>query len=313
MIGRLSLPALCLFTLLPTLIEQPPASQRQEGQQQPIRVEVEAVNVLVAVTDQNGRFVTDLPKDRFEVREDGKTQKITNFSHETNLPLRIGLLMDTSASVRTKLDFEVRAATNFLRSIMRPQDKTLLVEFDRAVSLISDFSSSPATISEELKKLRAGGGTAMLDAVFAVSRDKLTDPTTRNTIVLLSDGVDLDSQRSLREAVEMAQKSAVIVYAIGTNKFGASGDSGGEKRLSELAEKTGGRAFFPYSPELLEDAFRKIDEELRSQYSLTYTPTNKTRDGKFRKLKIKISDGKELRLRYRPGYYAPTVEPAGSP
>ncbi len=276
-------------------------------QPEPIRVEVEAVNVLVAVTDKNGRFITDLQADRFEIFDNGKRQTITNFSQESNLPLRIGLLVDTSASVRTKLDFEVRSATNFLRSVMKPGDQTLLVEFDRAISLLSDFSSSPADIAEQMKRLRAGGGTALLDAVFTVSRDKMTDPTARNTIVILSDGADRDSQKSLREAVEMAQRAGVIIYAIGTNKFGASGDSGGEKMLEELAEKTGGRAFFPYSPELLEDAFRMIDAELRGQYSLTFVPAGGKRDGKFHKLKVKLKKDKGLTVRHRPGYFAPSA------
>lgn len=279
-------------------------------QQEPIRVEVEAVNVLVAVTDKQGRFVTDLQRDRFQIFENGKRQKITNFSHETNLPLRIGLLIDTSASVRTKLDFEVRAATNFIFSVMKSRDRTLLVEFDRAVSLISDFTHSASRIAEQLKKLRAGGGTALLDAVYAVSRDKMTESGARKTIVIVSDGVDLDSRRNLREAVEMAQKSGVIIYAIGTNKFGADGDSEGEKTLRELTEKTGGRAFFPYSPEQLERAFEMIDEELRSQYSITYVPTNKKRDGKFRKLKVKLEKDKGMKLRYREGYFAPEAGPA---
>jgi VWFA-related protein len=280
-------------------------SSSQEVQQDPIRIEVEAVNVLVSVTDSKGRHVTDLTQDRFRVFENGAPQELTNFSIETDLPLQIGLLIDTSASVRTKLGFEKAAATNFVRSVMRPQDQTLLVEFDSGVTLINDFTTKPAEIADKLQKLRAGGGTALLDAVYAVSRDKMGSANVRKTIILVSDGADLNSKRSVREAVEMAQSSGVTVYGIGTNRFGASGNKKGEAMLNELAKKTGGRAFFPYSSERMEDAFQLIDDELRSRYSLTYIPENKDRDGKFRKLKVKLEKGKKYKLRYREGYFAP--------
>lgn len=276
----------------------------QQSQQEPIRIEVEAVNVLVSVTDSKGRFITDLPRERFQIFEDGKKQRITNFTHETELPLQIGLLIDTSASVRPKLEFEKTAATNFVRSVLRPQDQVLLVEFDSGVSLISDFTNRPTVITRQLQSLRAGGGTALLDAVYAVSRDKMTTPGVRKALVILSDGADLNSTRSLKEAVEMAQTSGVTLYGIGTSRFGASADHKGEEMLTDLAEGTGGRAFFPYGEATLSDSFQQIDQELRSRYSLAYIPANKARDGKFRKIRVKIEKGKSYSLRYRPGYYA---------
>ncbi len=276
------------------------------GQGDPIRVEVEAVNVLVTVTDKNGRFVTDLTRDRFKVFEDGQQQEVTNFSHQSDLPLHIGLLIDTSASVRPKLDFEKRAATQFVRSVMTPRDQTLLAEFDSAVNLISDFTSRPSAIARQIQALRAGGGTALLDALYKVTRDKMTAPGARKTIIVLSDGADLDSKRTLGETLRILQTSGVTVYAIGTNRFGASGDKKGEKALIQVAEETGGRAFFPYSEQLFSEAFDQINRELRSQYSLTYVPSGRAAAGEFRKLRVKVEKGGNLQLRYRRGYYAKT-------
>lgn len=272
-----------------------------------IRVEVEAVNVLVGiVTDKNGRFVTDLSAEEFEVFEDGVRQEVTNFGRETSLPLRIALLIDTSSSVRLHLDFQKQAATNFLHSILRLQDQALLVEFDTGVSLLHDFTNRPGTIAREIEKLRAGGGTALIDALYEVSREKMSESDARKTIVVVSDGRDLNSQRTLEDVLKMVHSSGVIVYAIGTNRLSADQDKKGEKVLEELTEKTGGRVFFPYSVENLASAFDVIDEELRSQYSLTYVPTNKARDGKFRKIRVKLIDQKGLTVRHREGYFAAT-------
>ncbi len=273
----------------------------QKGE--PIRVKVDAVNVLVTVTDRKGRFVTDLTQDRFKVYENGKLQEITNFSHQTDLPLRIGLLMDTSASVRTKLAFEKQGATQFLRSVMRPGDRALLAAFDSGVSLISDFTSRSSEVARQIQGLRAGGGTALLDAVYLVTRDKMNSPAVRQTIVVLSDGADLDSKRTLEETLRIVQSQGVTVYAIGTNRFGASGDKKGEKALIALSEETGGRAFFPYSEQQFTDSFEQVNQELRSQYSLTYVPQNPITVGEFRKLKVRLAKGKDLQLRYRSGYF----------
>ncbi len=289
------------------------APQTRSGQE-PIRVEVEAVNLLVTVVDPQGRFVTDLTRDRFRVFEKGREQELTNFSHETDLPLHIGLLIDTSASVRTKLDFEKRAATNFVHAVMRQQDQTLLVEFDAGVTLISDFTNKPSRIADQIKGLRAGGGTALLDAVYAVCRDKMTASGVRRTIVLLSDGADLNSQRSMDETLDMVQRSGVTIYGIGTTGFGADRDKKGEDMLLKLAEDSGGRAFFPYSPDQMADAFDTINQELRSQYSLTYVPKDKDRKGKFRRVKVRLVKGKNLKVRHRKGYYAvPLPEATDSP
>jgi len=281
-----------------------PAYQESE-----IFIEVEAVNVLVTVMDRDGHFVTDIPKSHFHVYEDDFEQTITNFMSETDMPLKVGLLIDTSSSVRMKLDFEKQAATNFIRSVMRTGDVALLVEFDQGVSLLHDFTRNPSAIVREIKKLRAGGGTALLDAIYTVSRDKMVGPEARKALVLLSDGQDLNSVRNLDETLDMAKDAGVVIYSIGTSKFGADVNRKGEKMLEQLSDQTGGRAFFPYSADLLNEAFELINQELRSQYSLTYVPTNKLRDGTYREIKVKVDDKRDLSLRYRKGYFAPTAPP----
>jgi Ca-activated chloride channel homolog len=180
-----------------------------------IRVEVEAVSLLVTVTDERGRFVTDLREDQFEIRDEGVVQEITNFSHQTDLPLRIALLIDTSSSVRLKLDFEKQTATKFIHSLMRPRDQALLVEFDSGVSLLHDFTRRPDDIAREIRNLRAGGGTALIDALYTVSRDKMAERETRQTMVVVSDGRDLNSRRTVEEALEMVHRSRVTIYAVG--------------------------------------------------------------------------------------------------
>ncbi len=280
------------------------AFQKSEPKSQ-IKVQVEAVNVLVTVMDRDGRYVTNLDRNRFQIFEDKKLQTIQNFEHQTDLPLRLGLMIDTSASVRLKLDFEKQAATNFVRAVMRPEDQALLVEFDTGVQLVNDFTDRPGVIADKLRRLRAGGGTSLLDALYVVAQEMMASGTDRRAIVVLSDGEDRNSKRDLDETTEMLQRSGVVVYAIGTSKFGASSNPQGEDTLKKLAEATGGRVFFPYSADLLDQAFEQINTELRSQYSLTYVPQNKERDGRYRRIQVKIVDSKGLKARYRDGYYAP--------
>jgi len=271
-----------------------------------VHVDVEAVNLFVTVTDSQGRFITDLTQERFIVYEDGVPQEISNFIQETDLPLRIGLLIDTSSSVRLKLGFEKEAAIKFIRSVMRKNDQALLVEFDEGVTLVHDFTSRSTAIVQAVKQLRAGGGTALWDAIYVVAREKMTDRLARKTLVVVSDGADLSSSRSLDDALEMVQASEVTIFSIGTSKFGATQNKKGENALKELSDETGGTAFFPYSTELLDESFDLINRELRSQYSVTYTPKNEARDGKFREIKVRLADSKGLKVRHKKGYWAPT-------
>ena len=282
-------------------------SPQSTGQQPsgPIRVEVLEVNVLVTVLDKQGRFVTDLTQDRFSIEEDKVPQQITKFAKETSLPLTVAMMIDTSGSVRLKLDFEKRATSWFINQIIQPDDQAMLVEFDTGATLLHDFTNRPSALVEELKGLRAGGGTALFDALYRVANEKMIGVSPRRVIVIVSDGDDLHSKRTMEEAIEEVQRSEATIYAIGTGKFGASSEPAGEKILKTLTEQTGGTLFMPYSEEQFEDAFAKINEELRSQYSVTYVPTNKKLDQTFRQIKVKIKDDKGLTIRYKKGYFAP--------
>lgn len=281
-------------------------SQRSED---PIRVEVEAVNLLVSVIDRkSGRFVKDLTADDFLIYEDGVLQRITNFSRETDLPLTIALCIDTSSSVRLKLEFEKQAAMDFIYTVMRPRDRTLLAEFDTGVTLLHDFTSNPNDLAEEIKRLRAGGGTSLYDAIYLISEQKLLYETGRRTMVILSDGGDLTSTHTLEEALRMAHMADVAIYAISTTRFGASIDYSGENALRQITESTGGRVFFPHSIAQLDTAFREVDEELRSQYNLTYVPTNREHDGSFRNIEVRVTR-RDTDIRHRKGYYIPSAPP----
>ncbi len=297
--------ALGLATILCFASFQNPPTSNPQQPSGPIRVEVLEVNVLVTVLDKQGRFVTDLTKDRFSIEEDKASQAITKFARETSLPLTVALMIDTSGSVRLKLDFEKRAASWFLNQIIQPDDQAMLVEFDTGATLLHDFTNRPSALVEELKGLRAGGGTALFDALYRVAYEKMIGVSPRRVIVIVSDGDDLHSKRTLEEAVQEVQRSEASIYAIGTSKFGASSEPKGEKILRTLTDETGGTVFLPYSEEQFEAAFEKINEELRSQYSLTYVPSNRKMDQQFRQIKVKIKDDKGLTIRYKKGYFAP--------
>jgi Ca-activated chloride channel family protein len=279
----------------------------QEQSEPMIRVEVEAVNLLVSVTTKEGRSVTDLDKGSFQVFEDGKRQNLANFGIESQLPLDIALMIDTSASVKTKLDFEKRAAVNFVFAVMKPRDRTMLVEFDTGVTLVSDFTSKPTEVARRIKGLQAGGGTALLDAVHVVAGTRFERTSRRNTIIIISDGADWNSIHTLEEAIRLLQQENIIIYAIGTQRIGTTPDRRGEKVLKGLADSTGGQVFYPYSIEQLHHAFDLINEELRSLYSLTYRPTRKSKNGSYRKVKVRLrKPHHKLVVRHRAGYYGAT-------
>ena len=294
----LALPVLLLMTgLLPQDVEQ--------EEDVPFRIEVDAVNILATIHDKDTRkFVTDLTKEDFEVYEDGVLQSVTNFTQQIDLPLTIGLCMDTSSSVRLKLPFEKEAAVDFLYTVMRPFDRVALVEFDTGVTLIHDFTSNPNELVREIEQLKAGGGTSLYDAIYLVSEQKMLNQPGRKTVVILSDGADLTSKHTFDETLRMSYQAEITIYAISTTRFGADVDHEGDNALKQLTESTGGRVFFPYSTSQLEEAFQEIDRELRSQYNLTYTPTNKRRDGEFREIKVRVSRD-SVNIRHRRGYFAP--------
>jgi Ca-activated chloride channel homolog len=270
-------------------------------------VNVELVNVLFTATDRKGRLVTDLDKSDLRLYEDNKLQAITNFSRETDLPLTIALLIDTSTSIRDRFKFEQQAAIDFLSKTLRPsKDRALLITFDSAIELVQDFTDDPETISRAIRQVRPGGGTKMLDAVYLACQEKLKAEQGRKVLILISDGDDNLSLETLGSTLEIAQKADVSIYTISTNSSGFFGLTApkSDKLLKRLAEETGGRAFFPFKAEDLSQSFQDISEELRSQYSLAYRSSNPNRDGSFRSIKIE-TDRKNLKVKSRKGYYAP--------
>jgi Ca-activated chloride channel family protein len=276
---------------------------------QTYRVSVDLVNVFCSVYDKDTKsFVTNLSREDFSIFEDGQKQEIKNFARETNQPLTIALLVDTSQSVAPKLKFEQEAATNFFYSVLKENDRAVLVEFNSAVSLLQDFTGNPNKLEKMISTLQAAGNTALYDAVVRICDEKLIRETGRKTIIILSDGEDSSSSETMERATGMAQMAEATIYSISINRggfFGVGGDTRtGDDVLKQLASATGGKALFPFQVEDLESAFRDINQELRSQYSLGYISSNPKHDGGYRRIEIKATD-RNLKLNYRKGYFAP--------
>jgi Ca-activated chloride channel homolog len=273
-----------------------------------IRKRVDEVNVLFIATDKHGKFVRNLNQNDFSFLDDHKpVQSIVNFRRETDLPLKLGLLIDVSGSVHTRFEFEQDAATSFMQHVLRPGfDKAFVMGFNSSQELTQDFTDSVPQLSRGVRSLRDGGGTALYDAIYRACRDKLlkeqSDRPQRKALILLSDGDDNQSEVTLAQAVEMAQRAEVIIYAISTD------DSGlilrGDKNLEKLAAATGGRAFFPFKMKDIKNSFAAIEDELRSQYVVSYHPADFDPDGRYRSIEISALK-KDLQVRARKGYYAP--------
>ena len=287
-----------------------PAPAAQADETTRILVDVTRVNMLFTVSDKKGRFVTNLTKEDFEVTEAKKSQAIQEFTAETDLPLRLGILIDTSNSIRDRFRFEQEAATQFVRSVIHVgQDKALLVSFDTAAELVADLEDDVEKLDTSIRNLRPGGGTALYDAIFFACRDKLQQDQPRHkfrrAIVVLSDGDDNQSRYTRDQALEMAQKADVVIYGISTNISRVPSD--GDKVLRYLTEETGGRAFFPFKVEDLEQSFENIANELRHQYNVYYRPDPLKTDGQYHTVDLKVKGRKELIVRARKGYYAPKM------
>lgn len=281
---------------------------------QSLTIDVDLVNVVFTVTDDEGHYVTSLTADDFTVYEDGVRQEITNFESETNLPLNIGLVIDVSASVREKLDFEREAANQFFYSTLeRGRDQALLIAFDNAPRLLQDFTDDVEDLAVGVEKLEAGGTSALYDAVWLAMNARMAAPggRGRKILIVISDGADTASRKSLDEVLEIAQKSDVSIYAISTNgtaNFQNRLQESGEKALGTLAAETGGLAFSPLRVEELRDIFAEISDELRSQYALGYVSSNAALDGSFREIRIEPRDRGD-RVKARSGYYARVENP----
>ena len=274
-----------------------------------IKKRVDEVNLLFIATNKHGRFVRNLDQADFTILDDHKPpQSIVNFHSETDLPLELGLLIDTSGSVRARFDFEQESAISFLEQTVRPHfDKAFVMGFSSQSTLTQDFTDNTNLLRIGVDRLHNGGGTALYDAIYRACRNKLMkerdEQPARRAIIVVSDGEDNQSEVREAQAIEMAQRAEVIIYAISTD------DSGlilrGDTVLQQLAEATGGRAFFPYKMKDVKTSFAAIEDELRSQYVVSYRPADFEANGRFRPIEITALK-KDLQVRARKGYYAPT-------
>lgn len=287
----------------------PPPAQSQEPTEADsgtIRSEVTRVNMLFTVTDRKGRFVTDLVRNDFSVFENKKPQPILEFTAESDLPLRMAILIDTSGSITDRFKFQQEAATNFIQNVMRKQDKAIVVAFDSSAELVADLTSDSKVLEDAVHNLRAGGGTALYDAIYFACKERLMKDQPmykfRRAMVVLSDGQDNASRYSRDQALEMAQRADTVIYTISTNITHIETD--GDKVMRYFADETGGAAFFPFEAKDLNQSFENIANELRHQYNLFYRPEPLKNDGLYHKVQIKIKDRKDYVVRARKGYYA---------
>jgi Ca-activated chloride channel homolog len=297
-----------LASLLPAQ-QAPPAAEEQELDT-PIVFDVTRVNVLFTVTDKRGRFVTDLSQGDFQVFENRKPQEVLEFTAESDLPLRLAILVDTSNSIRDRFRFEQEAAIGFLNEALRPgQDRAIIVGFDSIPEIQAELTDDLDELTTALRGMRPGGGTALYDAIFYTCRDRLGKDQPlykfRRAMVILSDGEDTQSMRTRDQALELVQKTDVVIYTISTNISRRS--TTGDKVLRYYAEETGGLSFFPFKVEDLEQSFKNIANELRHQYNLYYRPDPLKTDGSYQKIDLRVADRKNLQVRARKGYYAPVL------
>lgn len=296
----------------------------------PIRVTTGLVHLVITVMDKHHHFVTDLDRSDFKIYENGVEQHISFFGRETNLPLRIAVLLDTSNSIRPRLKFEKGAAENFLQDVIRRgKDMAFLMTFDNEPEVIQNYTDQLYLLTSAIQEQRAGGGTALNDAIYMAAKKlekaplmRGQTPNLRKVIVVISDGNDDLSDHAFSDAVEEAIRAEAVIYTVSTNTQWLSIDNPnkptkyhmgpGDKVLRDLAEQTGGRAFFPYSVDDLAASFMNIGTELRSQYFVAYTPINPPAIGQYRRIKVRVT-GKGLTVRTRRGYYAARPAPPPSP
>ncbi len=287
---------------------------------QTISLDVTRVNILFTVADKKGRFVNNLLKEDLEVIELKKKQTILEFAAESELPLRIAILVDTSNSIRSRFRFEIDAARTFLESVIRKgRDKALIYSFDTEAELVQDFTDDTELLGNKLRDLRPGGGTALYDAMMAACKDRmmLDRPmhNFRRAMIVIGDGEDNASSHTRDQAMEFAQRTDVVIFAISTNNSGSMRDqatehmphqqSDGDKVLQYLTKETGGLTYFPFRAQDLEQDFENIANELRSQYSILFRPEPLKTDGRYHPIEVRIPRRGDLVVRARKGYYAP--------
>jgi VWFA-related protein len=309
--------------------QNPGNQQKQQGppqSQQPLKVEVNLVNVFATVRDKRTKgIVSDLKQEDFKVLEDGQEQKVAFFSKDVDLPITLGLLIDTSGSMDRVLPAEQDAATRFLREVMRPKDLTMVINFDLDANLIADFTQDVSVLERAIRGTRmnsppagiggtagtipnSGGGTVLYDAIYLACHDELSTEAGRKAAIVLTDAVDEGSRLHVQDAIEAAQRADAVIHVLlisdpGFYGFGGMGNPG-PSVARKMADETGGRVIDVHNSKTLEKAFDEISEELRSQYVLGYYPTNTKRDGTFRKIQVDVNRA-DTKVLARKGYYAP--------
>ena len=288
------------------------SGQQPDDKQYTIKANVNEVDLVFTVTDKHGRFIKDLQQRDFALLDDQKAPaQVYSFTQQTNLPLRVGIVIDTSTSIRQRFSFEQQAASEFLFKIIQPKnDKAFVMGFDVTPDYKQDWTNNLDLLNTGIAALRSGGGTALFDALYSACRDKLLDVSrgqepVRKAIVLVSDGDDNQSHAYLIDAIKECQRAETIVYAISTN-VSPSRDRG-DDTLQKIADATGGRAFFPKRLEDMSLNFADIEDELRSQYALVYKPADFIANGAFRTIYLFCLDRKYT-VRARQGYFAPRVQ-----
>ncbi len=330
----ISLTLATLLILPIVLIRLHAQQQSQQGAQQsqkadddlgaPISVDVDVVNLYCAVRTKQNALISTLEKGDFTLAEDGTQQTIKYFTRETDLPLTIGLLVDVSNSQRNLIEIERRAANSFFSSVLRKKDVAFLISFGADSDLLQDITGSPGVLQDGLNRMKLNGGfsginsgpvptmshargTVLYDAVYLASNDMLSKEVGRKAIVLITDGEDEGSTETEKAAIEAAQKADAIIYGIlyVDRQFygGFGGGYSGEAVLKQMSEETGGRLFQVDRKNTLESIFNQIQQEMRTQYAIGYTPTNGKKDGSYRKIDLRTSN-KDLKVQVRKGYYA---------
>ena len=315
-----------LFALGAALLAQTPPQTKPPDEIPSITVEVDVVSILASVRDKHGALVPNLEKQDFTILEEGKPQTIKYFTRETDLPLTIGLLVDVSGSQRNLIDIERNAASQFFSQVLRKKDEAFLISFGEETELLQDYTSSARLLSQGLNGLQVssgvGGispgpvptigqprGTVLYDAIYLAASEKLKTEVGRKVIVVITDGVDQGSRMTRNQAIEAAQKADAVIYSIeyydpgAYGRFMTFGGSGGEGELHKMSDETGGHVYKVDRSHPLDMVFRELQDEMRSQYSIGYTPTNGLKDGSYRHLDVKLAN-KDLKAQARKGYYA---------
>ena len=305
---RAAVSVLCITAIAASLVYAAPPGQ--------IRVQVNLVNLFATVRDKHKAVVPGLKVDDFQVLEDGQPQEISNFSAESNLPITLGLLIDTSGSEEFMLSVEKDMGSRFLRRVMRKGDLAMVMSFDLDVDLLADFTDDHGRLERAINRAqgnaaaggigqgpvptnRNNGGTDFYDAVYLAAHDKLSDEAGRRAMIILTDAEDTGSKLKLQDAIEAAQRTDTVIHILLV-----AADGGDQGVARKLTDETGGRMIVVRSEKNLEQAFDQISEELRSQYTLGYVPSNKARDGGYRKIKVEMKN-KDYSALARRGYYAP--------